>query len=121
ERAGVPRDPEKALRAGEAGLWRQDDADAGAVEAVPADAGAGDAGDARQLPRAEREALHRHAAADAGPDARHVLGVSVSDVRHAAARHARRRTEAVRRTGTAQAPHVGFVSLGCPKALVDSE
>ena len=27
----------------------------------------------------------------------------------------------MRRTGTAQAPRVGFISLGCPKALVDSE
>src|SRR6185437_7764961 len=33
----------------------------------------------------------------------------------------RRRIEAVTRAGTTQAPRVGFVSLGCPKALVDSE
>ena len=31
------------------------------------------------------QSVHRHAAADAGPDARHVFGVSVSRVRHAAA------------------------------------
>ena len=43
----------------------------------------GDAGNARQLSRAEREALHGHAAADAGPDARHVLRLPVSGVRAA--------------------------------------
>ena len=78
EREGVPRDPEEAAGPGEAGLRRQDDAHARPVEAVHADAGAGDAGHARQLPRAERQALHGHAAAHAGPDARHVHGVSVS-------------------------------------------
>ena len=77
ERQGVPRDPEEAAGPGEADLRRQDDAHAGPVEAVHADAGAGDAGHARQLPRAERQAVHGHAAADAGPDARHVRGVPV--------------------------------------------
>ena len=70
-------DPEEAAGPGEAGLRRQDDADARPVEAVHADAGARDAGHARQLPRAEREALHGHAAAHAGPDARHVHGLPV--------------------------------------------
>ena len=55
------------------------------VEAVHADAGAGDAGNARQLPRAECQALHGHAAADAGPDARHVRRVSVSQLQCCAA------------------------------------
>src|SRR4029078_1381797 len=53
-----------------ADLRRQDDADTRSVEAVSADAGAGDARHARQLSRAEREDVHGHATADAGPDAR---------------------------------------------------
>ena len=165
-------DPEEAAGPGEAGLRRQDAADARPVEAVHADAGAGDAGHARQLPRAERQAVHGHAAADAGPDARHVHRVSVPQLRRAAANRRRRRQEALTRRSAAasrvvaarccialgarhrgsprhyrQAPPrasarvpthaahrparskpraparaaVGFVSLGCPKALVDSE
>ena len=85
ERQGVPGDPEEAAGPGEAGLRRQDDADARPVEAVHADAGAGDAGHARQLPRAERQAVHGHAAAHAGPDARHVHRVPVSQLRRNAA------------------------------------
>ena len=90
ERQGVPGDPEEAAGPGEADLRRQDDADARPVEAVHADAGAGDAGHARQLPRAERQAVHGHAAADAGPDARHVHGLPVPEFRRS--RKARRTT-----------------------------
>ena len=43
--------------------------------------------------RAERQALHGHAAADAGPDARHVRGVSLSRFRCCAAIDAGRRRE----------------------------
>ena len=68
----LPRDPEEAAGAGEAALRRQDDAHARAVDAVHADAGARDAGHARQLPRAERQDVHADAGAHAGPDAQHV-------------------------------------------------
>ena len=72
EREGLPRHPEEAAGPGEADLRRQDDAHARAVEAVHADAGARDAGDARQLPRAERQAVHGHA--DAQDQTRAMFG-----------------------------------------------
>jgi polyhydroxyalkanoate synthesis repressor PhaR len=76
---------EEIAGAGETDLRRQDDDHARPLEAVHADAGPGDAGDARQLPRAERQAVHGHAAAHAGSDTRHVLGLSVSQFRCPAA------------------------------------
>src|SRR6185369_7645360 len=95
EREGLPRHPEEAAGPGETDLRRQDDDHAGPVEAVHADAGAGDAGDARQLSRAEREAVHGYAAADAGSDAWDLRGVSVSQFQCDATISAGRRKEAL--------------------------
>src|SRR5205823_13125403 len=80
KRQGVFDDTKKIAGAGEANLRRQNDAHARAVEAVHADASAGDAGNAWQLSRTKREALHGYAATDAGSDARHVLGISISRI-----------------------------------------
>ena len=105
----------------------------------------GDAGHARQLPRAERQAVHGHAAAHAGPDARLVHRVSFPNFgapRHGRARMTTRSADSrciaqKQRTSlhcsvamfrSAQVPctsdearsrlprpRVGFVSLGCPE------
>ena len=155
ERQGVPGDPEEAAGPGEADLRRQDDADADLWKQFMQMQAPAMQGMLRQLPRAERDAVHGHAAADAGPDARHVRRLPVPGVGVPGAARTLRRPTTTRRAGksctpalrppvrrrtavrrrrsrprrrpdatdapSGPAPRVGFVSLGCPKALVDSE
>ena len=64
-----------------------------------------------QLPRTEREALHGHAAADAGADARDVRGISVSQLRCCAANGGRGAEVArvAQRATTSRAPRPAFL------------
>ncbi len=88
----------------------------GPVEAVSADAGAGDAGHARQLSRAERQAVHGYAAADAGPDARAVHRVPLSQFRRDATIGAttRKSADAAKRRNIRIAARHIFAPHDCP-------
>src|SRR5688572_15617334 len=89
---------------------------------VREDAGAGDPGPDEPLPRAERERVHGHAEPAPGADAQPLRELPVPELRRAARQAARRRQGRWwGKQGLKNTPKVGFVSLGCPKALVDSE
>src|SRR5204863_4228140 len=87
---------------------------AGPVGAVHEPAGPGDAEPDAGVHRAEPEDVRPVPGADAEPGAQHVHGPFLPRLSQPAA-------EARLRQAVVPVPRVGFVSLGCPKALVDSE
>src|SRR5262249_4646712 len=139
----LPRGAEALPGAGADALWRHAE---GAGRGVVADDGrrrAGAAGDGR-LPREGRAGRDRHAGRAAPPGAQALLGFPLCRVERRRQRRPGRRRgaarsggpqggrgeegaseeevkAAVKARGAKRVPRVGFVSLGCPKALVDSE